>query len=131
MWGTMNDTTINQPVLKNNLMAEEMSLRKILSAVGRIFDPLVLIAPFVITLKILLQKHWQSGIIWDQEIPREYIPIIKKSTRKCGLGNNVKVPRFIGQIDIHSDIQLYVFTDASRCAMAACTYIRISNQAHK
>ena len=108
-----------------------MSLRKILSTVARFFDPLGLIAPFVITLKILLQKLWRSGISWDQEIPQEYIPKIEKWTRQCGQDNIAKLPRFIGQIDRHSDIQLHVSTDASQCAMAACIYIRISNQDHK
>ena len=61
-WDTMNDTLIIQPVLKSNLTAKEMSLRKILSTVARIFDRLGLIALFVITLKILLQKLWRSGI---------------------------------------------------------------------
>ena len=130
-WDTMNDTLMIQPVLKSNLTAKEMSLRKILSTVARIFDPRGLIAPFVITLKILLQKLWQSGISWNQEVPQEYIPIIEKWTRQCGQDNIVKLPKFIGQIDRHSDIQLNVFTDASQCAMAACIYIRITNQDHK
>ena len=37
---TMNDTLINQPVLKNYSTAKEMYLRKIQSTVARIFDPL-------------------------------------------------------------------------------------------
>ena len=49
-WDTMNDTLIIEPVLINNITAKEMSLRKILSNVARMFDPLGLIAPFVITL---------------------------------------------------------------------------------
>ena len=38
---------------------------------------------------------------------------------------------FVGQTDRRSDIQLHVFTDASRCAKPACLYINISNQDHK
>ena len=130
-WDTMNDTLIIQPVPKSNLIAKEVSLRKILSNIARIFDPPGLIAPFVITLKILLQKRWRSGISCDQEVPQEYIPIIENMTRQYEQDNIVKIPRFIGQIDRHSDIQLHVFTDASQCAMAACIYIRILNQGHK
>ena len=52
----MNDTIIIQPVLKSNLAAKEISLCKILSTVAKIFDPLGLIATFVITLKKLLQN---------------------------------------------------------------------------
>ena len=74
-WETMNDTLIMQPVLRNNLTAIERSLRKIDL---RIFDPQELIAPIVITLKILLQKLWRSIISWDQEVPEEYIPVIEK-----------------------------------------------------
>ena len=47
------ETLITQPVLKNNLMAKQMSLYKTLSTVARIFDPLGLNAPVVIRL---LQK---------------------------------------------------------------------------
>ena len=52
----MNDTIIIQPVLKSNLAAKEISLCKILSTVAKIFDPLGLIAKFVITLEKLLQN---------------------------------------------------------------------------
>ena len=104
-----------------------MSLREVLSALARIVYPLGLIAPSVITPKILLQNFWRLGISWDQEVPQEYIPIIEKWTRQCGHDKNVKLPRFVGQIDRRTDIQLHVFPDASQCAMAACIYI----QAHK
>ena len=108
-----------------------MSLGENLFTVARIFDPLGLIAPCFITLKTLLQQLWRSGIRWDQEVPHEYNAIIKKWIRQCGQENNVKLPKFIGHIDIHSDILLLDFTDASQCAIAAFIYIRISKQAHK
>ena len=79
----MNDRLIIQPELKNNLTAEETSQCKLLSTVTRVFDPLGLVASFVITLEILLQKLWWLGISWDQEVPREYIPNIEKWTRQC------------------------------------------------
>ena len=81
-WDTRNDTLVIQPVLKNNITAKEMSLPKILSNVARMFDPLGLIAPFAVTLKILLQQLWQFGISWGQEISQEYIPILGKWTQK-------------------------------------------------
>ena len=74
----MNDTLIIQPVLKNNLTAKKMSLSKTLSTEAKIFDPPGLIAPFVITVIIRLQKLWRSGTYWDQEVPQECIPIIEK-----------------------------------------------------
>ena len=102
-----------------------------MSTITRIFDPLGLLAPFVITLKMLLQKLWRSGIIWDHAAPLGYIPIIEKTTRHCGKDYNAKLPSFIGQIGRHSDKQLLVFTDDFQCAMAACIYFCISSQTHK
>ena len=81
-WDTRNDTLVIQPVLKNNIAAKEMSLPKILSSVARMFDPLGLIAPFVITLKTLLQQLWQFGIIWGQKNSQKYISILGKWTQK-------------------------------------------------
>ncbi|GFT05411.1 integrase catalytic domain-containing protein [Trichonephila clavipes] len=43
--------------------------RFLLQVVGRIFDPLGFIAPYVIRLKILIQNIWEMGLLWDQEMP--------------------------------------------------------------
>ena len=46
----MNGTLIFQPELKNKVTATEIFVRKVLSTVARIFDPVDLSAPFVFTL---------------------------------------------------------------------------------
>ncbi|GFR12475.1 integrase catalytic domain-containing protein [Trichonephila clavata] len=43
--------------------------RFILSVVGRIFDPIGILGPFVIKLKCLLQDLWTLGVDWDSELP--------------------------------------------------------------
>ncbi|GFW10005.1 DUF1758 domain-containing protein [Trichonephila clavipes] len=40
----------------------------ILSVVGRIFDPIGILDPFVIKLKCLLQDLWTLGVDWDSEL---------------------------------------------------------------
>ncbi|GFY05451.1 integrase catalytic domain-containing protein [Trichonephila clavipes] len=45
------------------------SKRFILSVVGRIFDPIGILGPFVIKLKCLLQELWTLGVEWDSELP--------------------------------------------------------------
>ncbi|GFQ90314.1 integrase catalytic domain-containing protein [Trichonephila clavata] len=40
-----------------------------LSVVGRIFDPIGILGPFVIKLKCLLQDLWTLGVDWDSELP--------------------------------------------------------------
>ncbi|GFS95503.1 integrase catalytic domain-containing protein [Trichonephila clavipes] len=45
------------------------SKRFILSVVGRLFDPIGILGPFVIKLKCLLQELWTQGVEWDSELP--------------------------------------------------------------
>ena len=129
-WDTMNDTFIIRPVLKNNLTAKERSVRKILSTVARVFYSLGLIAPFVITLKIMFKKLWMFlNRVWVRI--KKFLKNTSQLSKNWPNSKDQKLVRFIGQIDRHSDIQLHVFTKASQCAMAACISVRISNQAHK
>ncbi|GFS42957.1 integrase catalytic domain-containing protein [Nephila pilipes] len=55
--------------------------RFLLQVAGRIFDPLGLIAPYVIRLKVLIQNVWEMGLLWDQEMPQ----IVKKPFKEWEL----------------------------------------------
>ena len=67
-WDTTDDTIFVQPTTKLNHTTSS-TLRTVLSTVARVFDPLGILAPFVIKLKILLQNLWKSGISWDETCP--------------------------------------------------------------
>ena len=45
--------------------------RGILSKVSSIFDPLGFVAPFVLSVKIILQRLYKKGLGWDEIIPEE------------------------------------------------------------
>ncbi|GFR14008.1 integrase catalytic domain-containing protein [Trichonephila clavata] len=55
------------------------SKRFIMSVVGRIFDPIGILGPFVIKLKCLLQDLWTLGVDWDSELPQSYDTNASKS----------------------------------------------------
>ncbi|XP_031560795.1 uncharacterized protein LOC116296835, partial [Actinia tenebrosa] len=42
--------------------------RTLLSHASRIFDPLGLISPFTVRVKILFQKLWRKGLEWDESL---------------------------------------------------------------
>lgn len=46
------------------------SKRVILSEVARLFDPLGLLGPVIVTAKLVLQELWQSGCQWDETVPQ-------------------------------------------------------------
>jgi hypothetical protein len=39
--------------------------------VARLFDPLQLLAPYVIRAKIILQQAWIAGLGWDEPFPSQ------------------------------------------------------------
>ena len=55
-----------------------MTLRRMLSSIATIFDPLGILAPFVITMKIMLQVVWRFGVSWDEQIPLEHVSTVEK-----------------------------------------------------
>ncbi|RTG81180.1 uncharacterized protein DC041_0004765 [Schistosoma bovis] len=48
-----------------------LTRRGILSSVASLYDPLGLVAPFILPMKQLLQRLGKLGLGWDEEIPNE------------------------------------------------------------
>ena len=55
----------------------KMMKRRILSQVARIYDPIGSAAAFIVRAKIGLQKLWQKGLDWDDEV--HVPPAVQKS----------------------------------------------------
>ncbi|XP_065074988.1 uncharacterized protein LOC135698779 [Ochlerotatus camptorhynchus] len=103
------------------------SKREVLRTLMAIYDPMGLIANFLMYLKILLQEIWRSGCAWDDEITGKLaekwmiwiavLPDVRK----------VSVPRcyrFITTAEATNTVQLHVFCDASENGIAAVAYFR-------
>ena len=45
--------------------------KKILSQIARIFDPLCFAAAFTVKAKIGMQRLWQKGVDWDEQLPAD------------------------------------------------------------
>ena len=50
-------------------LAHPCTRRGLLSLIMSIFDPLGIISPFLLPLKLLLQRLTKSGLGWDAKIP--------------------------------------------------------------
>lgn len=92
-----------------------------------IYDPLGLLANFLMFLKMLLQEIWQSRVDWDDQIKDEQFKKWRKWLQVLPQVENVSVPRCyrmktsVGQQNV---IQLHVFVDASENGFAAVAYLR-------
>nr|XP_012153201.1 PREDICTED: uncharacterized protein LOC105664204 [Megachile rotundata] len=101
------------------------SKRTILSLISRLFDPLGLVAPVIITAKILMQKLWAIKCGWDEQLPP---PLIREWEQFCSSLadlNNVSISRWTHHSSNILHYSLHGFSDASSHAYAAVVYCRI------
>ena len=112
--------------------AQPVTKRLILSTATRFFDPLGLIAPVILPLKMMFQKLCKDGKDWDElvdaELNHKWLTTLsdlrqtgRVSFRRCyaeGLnGDKVK------------SVQLHCFADASERAYGAVVYMRVEYEA--
>lgn len=96
--------------------------RSILSDIAKLFDPLGLVGPIVVTAKYFMQQIWKAGLDWDENLP----PILENKWRKykttfCQI-ETIDIERCITSksADIND---LFGFADASEICYGACVYL--------
>ncbi|XP_062703755.1 uncharacterized protein LOC115259735 [Aedes albopictus] len=105
---------------------KRIALRIIMS----LFDPLGLLAPYLIHGRTLIQDLWRSGVQWDEEMADEEF---EKWTRWVELLpgiSELSIPRcYFGEADplCRRTLQCHVFTDASEAGYGCAVYFRITD----
>ncbi|XP_043496412.1 uncharacterized protein LOC122520387 [Polistes fuscatus] len=88
---------------------------------SRIFDPLGLLSPITLNLKVLFQETWIMKLGWDDPLPD---PVIRKCCEifnDIGLLRSLRIERYVG---FGNELELHGFCDASNKAYAAVVYCR-------
>ena len=125
MWNTVNDTFFHQKLAKVQEDKTDYTLRKLLSLIACLFDPLGIIAPLLITLKIILQDTWKEGLAWDDFLSDEKQKSVKTWIQQYLNVQEISTPRYFISPNEPSPInQLHCFCDASQLAYGAVIYIR-------
>ncbi|XP_063362892.1 uncharacterized protein LOC134651721 [Cydia amplana] len=105
------------------LVSKGNTKRDMLSVIAQIFDPLGLLSPFVITMKMLLQRLWLQKITWEEELSPEITKQWLELLEGLPALNDVRVPRHV-ICNSHVAFDLHIFSDASERAYGACVYVR-------
>ena len=93
--------------------------RKVLSELGRIYDPFGWISPFTIIIKQLFQSLWKLKLDWDEELPSEILRDWIKIKSELPNIELIRIPRWI----CHSEnIIIHGFSDASEKSYGAVIY---------
>lgn len=129
-WNYTDDTiSVKIDSVTKVLKAGLCTKRTVLQASSRIFDPLGLLAPFTIRVKILFQKIWMQGLDWESVLPETLKIEWDKWTVELQDLKDFRTKRY--QLDNSSPDksthQLHIFTDASPCAYGVVAYIRVED----
>ena len=106
---------------QNLLGLSVSSKRTFLKVIARLFDPLGLLAPYIVRAKVLLQKLWTAGYDWDEDIDEELLQEIRLWTGELASLQLIKIPRCVKAT---GNNVLHVFVDASSEAFAATCFLR-------
>ena len=144
-WQVAEDTlSIKIPATQ---MQTNLTKRQIASIIASIFDPLMLLAPFTITGKRVLQKVWQlhgeaaeqakqqgtspQDILrlrskqWDQQVPSPLAQEFEQWRQQLQSLNDFRIQRCLVDKDAAiNNRQLHVFCDASPFAFGCAAYVR-------
>lgn len=124
--GLIWDVNYDTLSVKINNMVRPSTRRGILACIGSVYDPLGIVAPYVLNGKILLQKLCKDKLGWDDPIDKEYLIQWEQWRTQLLELSNINVPRSFKNTMFSSDCQheLHYFADASSHAYGAVCYLR-------
>ncbi|XP_062542267.1 uncharacterized protein LOC134210240 [Armigeres subalbatus] len=105
--------------------------REVLRTLMAIYDPVGLIANFLIYLKILLQEIWRAGCGWDDEISGKLAEKWLTWVEVLPRVHQVNIPRCYRiktSANPTSNLELHIFCDASENGIAAVAYFRFEEK---
>nr|CAI5851199.1 unnamed protein product [Callosobruchus analis] len=124
LWQSNHDV-LNYTV--NNGRVRSVTKRAVLSMISQIFDPLGLIGPTTIQLKILMQQLWQSKLDWDDSLPVDLLNTWAKTYDQLEHLNEITIPRQVISFGAKY-IEVHGFSDSSERAYGACLYLKSVNE---
>ncbi|XP_068723496.1 uncharacterized protein [Montipora capricornis] len=101
-----------------------LTKRTVLSQIARIFDPVGFAAAFLVRAKVGMQRLWQQGLEWDQELPSASREEWIRFFQEMGDLNHVTFERSLTPADAIALPILCIFSDASNEAFGTCAYVR-------
>lgn len=121
-WAPKDDTfTFKAEESHEPLSTQTITKRQLASEILRLYDPLGLIQPIIITAKIIFQQLSRVKLNWDEVIPENLAAEWHKLKGELPSLIEVEFPRQALPSQPHY-LELHGFSDASMKAYGACIY---------
>ncbi|GBM58857.1 hypothetical protein AVEN_87150-1 [Araneus ventricosus] len=90
-----------------------------------LFDPIGIMNPFTVRMKLLLQTIWELGIPWDECVPSEIKATFIEWLNEIEVLRKFEIPRlYFNEVNWES-VELHLFSDASPKCYGSVAYFRI------
>ncbi|GFR22571.1 integrase_H2C2 domain-containing protein [Trichonephila clavata] len=109
IWDNVNDNlNIDIKELEKLNKLVKITKRVILSTCGMFFDPIGIMSPFNIRMKLLLQIMWVLGISWDKCVRRDIKATFLEWIKEIEILKQFKIPRqYCNEINLESKEHLF------------------------
>ena len=123
-WNKEHDTIGVKP--KELYVKEEDAITKriLMGLVARLWDPFGNLIPVTIKYRIHLQKIWQEGLDWDENISAEQAEIWREDIREIQKLQSFNISRCLKPEGVTGPPQLHAFSDGGNDAYGTCVFIR-------
>ena len=111
-----------------------MTKRDILSCTSKCYDPLGLLAPVVVPLKLMFQSMCKEKVDWDEPLSEEINQQWQATTSQIKKSGAVEIPRCVLKNSPEDKIvstELHGFSYASKDAYGAVVYMRVERESGK
>lgn len=109
--------------VKESSNSRVISKRIILSECSKVFDPLGLVSPCVITIKMLLQSLWLEKLSWDDPVPYSMAILWNEFKAEMVCLNELRIERHVICRNPQY-VEMHCFSDSSEKAYGSCIYLK-------
>ncbi|XP_055909038.1 uncharacterized protein LOC129943861 [Eupeodes corollae] len=102
--------------------------RNVLQAIARIFDPIGILGPTIVKLKILFQKLWKQKLLWDEVLSGALLTEWNDCVKAVLELKGMTFPRAAISIPLsEGTFQIHIFADASTKAYGSVAFLKCTS----
>ncbi|GBM42553.1 hypothetical protein AVEN_140270-1 [Araneus ventricosus] len=108
----------------SNMKGTYLSKRSVLRICGMLFDPLGMLTPFTVRMKLLLQNTWERDLKWNEPLPLDIHETFQSWLDEVDTVSQISLSRPYFLNTETEPAEIHIFSDASPKAYGCVAYFR-------